>query len=151
MKRFRLTANLLVLACQLAQPAFSQDTDAKTCPPENPPQILVAAEIAPDGDLLLVKYETTFIGFQGEYYNNRVQTIVELTDVKISTVKGDELTVEAARKRIAGNDTPILVSSWKRPLPAFYQQMFAPETLHFVFPKEAPVWKVIEAPGGPVE
>ncbi len=119
-------------------------------PAENPPRILVASAIDRDGNLLLVNYRTIYIGFKGESYNNRSLSKVALKDVRILTVKGEELTIEAARKRIADRDTPILVSPYKSALASFYQGMFTPETLHFVFPAKAPVWKTIQDPGGPV-
>jgi hypothetical protein len=150
MKQFIAAASLIVSQFILPLTAFGQEGKVKTSPPENPPQIVVAASIDQDGNLVLVKYKTYFIGLKGESYNNRSLTSVTLKDVQLLTVTGEKLSIESARKRISGRDTPILVSSWKRPLPTLYTRMFAPETLHFVFPKEAPVWSQILEPGRPV-
>ncbi len=118
-------------------------------PPENPPRILVASSIDADGNLVLVNYRTIFIGFKGDSYNSRSLAKVSLTDVRILTAKGDEVSIDSARKRISESDTPILVSSWKRPLPKFYETIFTPQTLHFVFPNKAPAWREIQDPGRP--
>jgi hypothetical protein len=124
---------------------------AQRAPAYDPPEIVVAAAIDDEDNLVLVNYRTIFIGFQGESYNDRSLTKAPLKDVAIFTVKGEKLTVEAARRRIAGRDTPVLCSAWSTPLPGFYAAMFSPETLHFVFPKEPPIWKKIQEPGRPIQ
>jgi hypothetical protein len=150
-RQFSFPVSLIVSGFFLPPLAFGQESRAaKTSPPENPPQILVVSSIDPDGNLTLVSYKTIYIGFTGESYNNRSLTKVTLRDVRILTVKGEELSIESARDRISGRDTPILVSSWKTPLSEFYKGMFTPETLHFVFPANAPVWKQVQEPGRPV-
>ena len=147
-----LTARLLlfVLTCPLLaqEQTVEQDEIARAF---NPPQILVAAAIDDDDNLVLVSYRTIHIGFEGDSYNNRSVTKVSLSDVKIANVKGEKLTIESARKQIGDNDMPILCSSWNTQLPDFYAAMFAPKTLHFIFPKRSPVWKEIEDPGRPVK
>jgi len=124
---------------------------AVTAPAYNPPQIVVAASIDGNENLLLVSYRTIYIGFQGESYNSRTVTKTALKDVSILNVKGERVSINAARERIGGRDTPVLCSSWKTPLPEFYASMFAPPTLHFIFPKQSPVWKEIQEPGRPIE
>ncbi len=122
---------------------------AETAPAHDPPQIVVASAI--DGEnLVLVNFRTTYIGFTGESYNIRSVAKTSLKDVVIFTVKGQRVSVEEARDKIAGKDTAILCSSWNTPLPEFYVSMFSPETLHFIFPKESPVWKKIQEPGRPI-
>lgn len=143
-------AALILLGLVSALAAARESPVAKTSPPVNPPQILVASSIDADGNLLLVNYRTIYIGFQGDSYNNRGVTKVPLKDVQIETVEGKRLSVESARGRIAGRDTPILVSAYKAPLPKFFKGMFASDTLHFVFPAKAPAWKPIQDPDRPV-
>ena len=128
-----------------------QDDSETSAPAYNPPRILVAASIDDDNNLVLVNFKTIHIGFEGDSYNHRSETKVALQDVKIFTVKGDKMSIEAARKQINDKDTPILCSSWHAPMPKFYASMFAPETLHFLFPKQSPVWKEIEEPGRPIK
>ena len=128
-----------------------EDSSVRQCPPENPPRILVASSIDSDGQLVLVSYHSIFIGFTGESYNERLTTSVSLEDVKILTTDGREVTLQAARERVAERDTPILVTSSGTQLPKFYARMFAPETLLFVFPAQAPQWREIESPGAPVQ
>ena len=140
----------LVVACCSLFAVDEESSVAVTSPPQNPPQILVAAAIAADDHLILVRYQTIYIGFEGESYNSRSLTRVSLKDVRIRNVAGEELSLKSVRERMAGGDTPILVSSWKEPLPDFYQSMFTPKTLHFVFPKQAPDWHPIQDPGRPV-
>ena len=120
-------------------------------PAYNPPQIVIAASIDGEDNLLLVSYRTIYIGFQGESYNSRTVTKTALKDVEIFNVKGERVSIEAARERVGGRDTPVLCSSWNTPLPEFYASIFAPQTLHFIFPKQSPVWKKIQEPGRPVE
>jgi len=120
-------------------------------PPYDPPQIVVAASIDDGDNLVLVSYQTYYIGFLGESYNNRSLTKTVLKDVNIFNVQGERLSIEAARELIGGRDTPVLCSAWDTALPEFYASMFSPQTLHFVFPKKSPDWKKIEAPGRPIE
>ena len=121
----------------------------ETAPAHDPPQIVVASAI--DGEnLVLVNFRTIYIGFTGESYNSRSVAKTSLKNVGIFTVKGQRVSVETARDKIAGKDTAILCSSWNTPLPQFYVSMFSPETLHFVFPEESPVWKKIQEPGRPI-
>lgn len=141
-----------IACCWTSLPATAQeDSSVRQCPPENPPQILVASSIDSDGQLVLVSYHSIFIGFTGESYNERLTMRVSLEDVQILTVDGKTVALEEARKRISERDTPILVTSYKTQLPEFYVPMFAPETLLFVFASQAPQWKDIESPGAPVE
>lgn len=127
-----------------------QDSRTGQCPPENPPQILVASAIDSDDQLILVSYHSIFIGFGGESYNERLTTKVSLKDCQICTADGEKVTLESARKRISGKDTPIVVTPYKTDLPKFYAALFAPETLVFVFPSKTPQWKQIESPGAVV-
>jgi hypothetical protein len=120
---------------------------ATMAPAENPPEILVAKSITEAGNLVLVQYQTIFIGMKGASYNHRALREVPLDDVKIYTVRGEKVSIEMARDRLGGTDTPILCSSWRRDLPEFYAGLFTPESLHFVFPKKSPQWKMIEDPG----
>jgi len=141
-----------ILCCGLPLQATAQEERVVSeSPPENPPQILIASSIDADGHLVLVRYKTIFIGFSGESYNERSTTKALLKDVQIRTADGNEITLEAARERISEGDTPILVTSYKAKLPKFYAEIFAPSTLHFVFPKQAPEWKQIQEPGRPVQ
>lgn len=123
---------------------------AKDAPAHNPPQIVVAASIDEEDNLVLVNFKTIYIGFTGESYNERSLSKTTLKDVSIFAVNGKKLSVDEARKQLAGKHTPILCSSWKTPLPPFYASLFTPETLHFVFPKKSPAWKEIQEPGRPV-
>lgn len=120
-------------------------------PPYNPPQILVATAIDSEDNLLLVSYRTIYIGFTGESYNSRTVTKAALKDVAIVNVKGETISLDAARRRIGDRDTPVLCSSWGTPLPDFYASIFAVETLHFIFPEKSPVWKEIQEPGRPLK
>lgn len=128
-----------------------QDESETSAPAYNPPRILVATSIDDDDNLVLVNFKTIHIGFEGDSYNHRSETKVAMQDVKIFNVKGDKMSIDAARKQINDKDTPILCSSWHAPLPKFYATMFAPETLHFLFPKQSPAWKEIEEPGRPIK
>jgi hypothetical protein len=121
--------------------------------PGNPPGILIASEIDNDGNLVLVSYHTDFAlppnpNLPGTAVNTRILEKVPLKGVKIYDVAGKEVTVEAARK-LLGKDTPVLASSWGRPLPPFYRKVFRDEMLLFAFPKEAPSWKEIQEPDHP--
>lgn len=142
-------------------PSFAQEPaihgtpepDAKakpTAPAFDPPQILVAAAIDHEDNLVLVNFRTTYIGFTGESYNSRSVSKTALKEVQIANVKGEKVSIAAAREQLAGRDTPILCSSWNSSLPDFYASMFSPTTLHFVFPRESPVWKEIQEPGRPI-
>lgn len=139
------------LACSLPWSKLKAQDDSKLhrCPTENPPQILVASAIDSENHLVLVSYHSIFIGFNGESYNERLTTRTSLENVQILTTDGKELTLEQARRRISSRDTPIVVTSYKTELPKFYANLFAPETLHFAFPGQAPHWKEIESPGAP--
>jgi hypothetical protein len=150
---WQVTPILLSIICSaLPLCAWAQQEDVSgESPPENPPQILIACSIDAEGNLVLVHYKTIFIGFTGESYNERYTTKVLLKDVQILTVDGTEMTIEAARKRIAERDTPILATSYKTAFPKFYAEMFAPATLHFIWPEQAPQWKQIQEPGRPVQ
>ena len=121
-----------------------------SAPAENPPQVNAAAAIDENGSLVLVKIETIFVGFDGYSDNRRSLVKVPLTGVQISTVAGKPLSVDEARARLDGKDTPIICSSWNRSLPAFYASIFTPDTLHFTFPKTAPAWNSIQEPGRPL-
>ncbi len=147
----RSFVGLVLLGLMDAAAAPGQDPPpSQDAPPENPPGILVAATIDDADNLVLVEYRTIYIGFTGESYNHRSLTRVPLNDVQIMTVGGDAHTIDSARKQLGGQDAPVLVSSWKSPLPKFYAAMFTPQTLHFVFPKKAPAWRPIQGPGTPV-
>ncbi len=121
----------------------------ETAPPQDPPHIVVASAID-DESLTLVSFKPVYVGFTGESYNSRSVSKTPLKGVRIFTVKGQPVSVNAARKILAGKDTPVLCSSWATPLPRFYASMFSPDTLHFVFAEEAPAWKKIQEPGRPV-
>ena len=142
------------IPAQHTQPSVSvyqQDDSEISAPAFNPPRILVATSIDDDGNLLLVNFKTIHIGFEGDSYNHRSETKIALQDVKIFNVKGEKMSIDAARKQINDKDTPILCSSWHATMPKFYAKMFAPETLHFLFPKQSPAWKEIEEPGRPIK
>lgn len=127
------------------------DSKAKPIAPAfDPPQILVAAAIDDDDNLILVNFRTIYIGFTGESYNSRSVSKTSLKEVQIVNVKGEKVSIAAAREQLAGRDTPILCSSWNSSLPDFYASMFSPTTLHFVFPTESPVWEKIQEPGRPI-
>ena len=142
---------ILAFAILIPYVATGKDTEAgagaTVAPAENPPQIMIAASITDNGKLVLVQYQTIYIGMQGACYNHRSLREVYLDDVKIYTVRGEELSIETARERLGNGDTPILCSSWRRGLPDFYAGLFTPEILHFVFPKKPPEWKTIQDPG----
>lgn len=147
----RLYARTLVsiALCWCASHAFAQKEDvAKLAPDVNPPQILAASSIAPDGQLVLVSYHSIHIGFDGYSYNERVTKKVSIKDALIRTVDGRSVSLTGARNQIAAGDTPILVTSYNASLPSFYSAMFQPDTLLFAFPSKAPTWKQIESPGG---
>ena len=55
--------------------------------------------------------------------------------------------IDEARTRMEGGDTPIVALPYDQPMPEFYAKLFAPETLQFVFPGKSPQWKEIESPG----
>ncbi len=137
----------VVAVLSLLGSAAAQDRPAT---PGNPPRILIASSIDADGNLELVSYRTIYIGFDGSSYNNRSLRKVSLKDVKISTVSGKEMSVEAARELLAETETPILASSWKTPIPKFYRRLFSDDALLFVFPREAPLWKEIQDPSRPL-
>jgi hypothetical protein len=145
--RSAISVGLLVL---LFRPLYGQDKD-----PGNPPAVLLAAEIDPDGALVLVEYHTIFIqptekGGGGPIYNERGLRKVALKGVKIYDGGGKELTVEVARKLLGGKETPILASSSGQQLTPLYRKLFRDDVLLFAFPREAPTWKTIEGPGLPV-
>lgn len=140
-----------LVCCPLLLHATTQENSTSPqCPPEDPPQILVASSIDSDDQLVLVSYHSIFIGFEGDCYNERLTKKVSLEEVQISTADGNEVTLEEARKVIADRDTPILATSYKMKLPEFFAQAFASETLVFVFSSQAPEWREIEAPGARV-
>jgi hypothetical protein len=118
--------------------------------PENPPVILVASSINEVGELSLVSYQTIYIGMQGDSYNHRSLQKVSLKGVKIFNASGTELKIDSVRKLLADKETPILATSYGSPLPVFYKNLFAGESLVFIFPKAAPNWKKIQDPGRPV-
>jgi hypothetical protein len=147
--RFAMSVGLLGL---LLGHAFGQD---KAASPGNPPHILIASEIDKEGNLVLVRYQTVFAlpanpKVSGAAFNTRILEKVPLKNVKIYGLNGKEVTVDTARKML-GKDTPVLVSSWGRPLPPFYRKVFKNELLLFAFPKEAPSWKEIQEPEQPVK
>lgn len=119
--------------------------------PGNPPRILLATSIDADGNLLLVSYRTIYIGFSGESYNDRTVDKVSLAEVQIVDTGGKEVTLQAARERIKGKETPILVTSWHEPLSPAYKPLFTGELLLFKFPKQAPDWKEIQDPSRPLQ
>ena len=148
----RVLISVTVLVCSLG-PSPGQGNEAS---PGNPPAVLIASEIDADEHLVLVEYRTIYIqpagplGGGGPRENERSLSRVPLKGVKIYSVNGKEVTVEAARKRLGGKDTPILASSWGEQLPPFYRSVFRADTLLFVFPKDAPTWKTIQSPSTPV-
>jgi hypothetical protein len=134
-------------------PLHGQGKDAA---PGNPPVVLLAAGIDPDGDLVLVQYKTIFIqptekGGGGPLYNERSLRKVALKGVKIYGGIGKEVPVEAARTLLRDKETAVLASSWGQSLPPVYQKVFRDDALLFAFPREAPMWKTIEAPDVPVK
>lgn len=147
----RMIAPLGLLMLSLGT-LFGQDKDAT---PGNPPVVLLASEIDANGALILVEYRTIFFqptqkGGGGPVYNDRSLSKTALKDVKIYGKDGKEITVDAARKRLAGKETPILASSWGQKLPPFYRKVFQDDMLLFAFPQEAPAWRTIAAPELPV-
>lgn len=122
--------------------------------PGNPPAVLLATDIDKDGKLVLVSYRTVIIGimsigpqsFAEMSENRRSLTPVSLKEVKIFGGDGKEVSVEAARKRLGGKETAVLVSSWGEGLPAAYKPLFKDDVLVFVFPEKAPVWEAIRVP-----
>ena len=130
-----------------ANAAIAQDRSGT---PGNPPRILIAASIDTDGKLQLVTYKTIYIGFDGYSYNDRSVHTVPLSEVRIRTVAGMDVSLKEARKLLEGKETPILASSWNEPLSKSYQGLFSGESLLFVFPKDAPLWKEIQEPSRPV-
>jgi hypothetical protein len=116
--------------------------------PGDPPIILIASQIDANGDLLLVKCKTIIIqsaapGGPGAPFNFRAKTKVPLKGVKIYNKEGNELTVEMARKLLEGKETAIFASSWgHHQLAPVYRALFKDDVLLFVFPREAPTWKV---------
>jgi hypothetical protein len=116
--------------------------------PGDPPIILIASQIDADGDLLLVQCKMIVIqpaapGAPGGPRLFRAETKVSLKGVKIYNKEGNELTVETARKLLRGKDTAILASSWgNHQLAPVYRALFKDVVLLFVFPREAPRWKV---------
>jgi hypothetical protein len=145
-----LARSVRVILVLLAAIATAQAED-KLPTPGNPPRVLVARSIDAKGRLQLVTYRTIYIGFDGSSYNDRTVHSVPLDGVKIVTVGGDEIAIDAARKLLADKETPILGTSWGSPLPGFYRGVFAKGTLLFVFPKDAPAWPEIQDPTRPVE
>ncbi|MCO8121123.1 hypothetical protein NHH03_05185 [Stieleria sp. TO1_6] len=141
----------LIGCLMLTQQISADESQSKIAPTENPPQILVASSIDADEQLVLVSYHSIFIGFDGSSYNERLTQKVSLKAVKITSADGVQQSVDQARKTISENDTPILVTSYKKPLPKFYKTLFSPDTLHFAFPSKAPQWKPIQSPGAPVQ
>lgn len=128
----------------------AKDEDSQQSPPVDPPQILVAAGIDDDDQLVLVSYHSIFIGFEGDSYNERLLKEVSLEEVTILQNDGTELSIAQAREKLANGDTPIVVTSYKQPVPEFYAKLFKAETLQFVFPSRAPEWRKIESPGARV-
>ena len=156
MIRITATSLCILVALLLAQrslcraePPIDPDLAAKA-PAFDPPQILIAASINDEGDLMLVEVRTIYIGFNGESYNHRSLSKIKLKNVGIFTVQGKRVSVDEARQQLAGKDTPIICSSGNTPLAAFYASMFVPKTLHFVFPNEAPTWRKIQEQGRPL-
>lgn len=146
-KNFNQLLVIFACCCLSSQGRAQEPATWGQCPPENPPLILVASSIDSDDHLVLVSYHSIFIGFSGESYNERLEKKVSLKDVQFLTVDGKETSLEAARKKLSERDTPILATSSKARVSKFYATMFAPETLLFVFPAQAPQWRDIESPG----
>ncbi|MCA9220806.1 MAG: hypothetical protein KDA71_10790 [Planctomycetales bacterium] len=144
-----IVANLSVTQEKTSADERQPDAEASKAPPFDPPHILVARGIDEENRLILVGYQTIFIGNQGESYNSPTITKAPLGDVKIMTVAGKAVPIDEARRRLSQRDTPILCSSWEMQLPAFYAKLFAADTLHFIFPRQAPAWKPIAEPGRP--
>lgn len=119
--------------------------------PGNPPRVLLAGGIDADGSLELVSYRTIYIGFTGESYNSRSVRKVALLEVKIVRAGGEAIELGAARKLLAGKETPVLASSWGSPLPASYRSLFSGDAMLFIFPREAPAWQEIQDPSRPLE
>jgi hypothetical protein len=148
--RCAVSVGLLVLSLG---PLFAQGKDGA---PGNPPVVLIASEIDPNGALELVQYKTIFLhpaspnSGGGPIYNERSLRKVSLEGVKICGGDGKEVTVETARKLLGGKETPILASSQGQQLPPFYRKVFKDEVLLFAFPQESPTWKTIEEPDVPV-
>lgn len=149
----RTALTLTALACSVG---VSPGVDKPEAAPGNPPALLLATGIDRDGRLVLVSYRTIFIhpadpGVPAiPRENERSESAVSLKGVKISGIDGKEVTVEAARKRLAGKETPVLVRSWGEKLPDGFKPLFKDDVLVFVFPDQAPGWKDIESPGTPV-
>jgi hypothetical protein len=148
--RSAVSVGLLVLSLG---PLLAQNKDGA---PGNPPVVLVASEIDSNGALVLVQYKTIFLhpadpnSGGGPIYNERSLRKVSLEGVKICGGDGKAMTVEAARKLLAGKETPILASSQGQQLPPFYRKVFKDDALLFAFPRESPTWKPTEEPDLPV-
>ena len=115
----------------------------------NPPQLLLAAGIDESNRLTLVSYRTIYIGFNGDSYNSRSSQRVSLKGVTITQADGKKVSIDEARRRLAGKDVPILATSWKAQMGPF-QTLLAKDSLVFAFPKEAPKWKEIQDPSQPI-
>lgn len=151
-----IAQNLLLLAI-LAFGAEADDSK-KGATPGNPPDILIASQIDKDENLLLVEYRTIFIQPAGPgqpggpMYNDRSTYRVPLKGVVIYGGDGNKISVAVARKQLGDKDkdTAIVVTSWGETLSPVYRKLFKDDVMVFAFPKEAPVWKPIQAPDLPV-
>jgi len=151
MKFMGIALLLLLILAPMTQSSPQRSVGSEpVAPAYDPPQIVVAAGIDRDNNLLLINFRTIYIGFTGESYNSRSVSKKPLKEVQIFTVDGEKVSLENAREQLDGIDTPILCSSYDTKLPDFYVPLFSPKTLHFVFPEVSPEWTKIQEPGRPL-
>ncbi len=137
---------LMVVVC-IANQLFGQED---VLGPGNPPTLLVVSKIDDLDRLEIVSYRTTYVGFSGESYNSRSVMTIDLTDVEITNIAGQQFSREKARELIK-KEMPILAMSWREPIAKNFASLFNGDTLVFTFPGEAPKWKLIQEPGRPVK
>ena len=115
----------------------------------NPPQVILVAGIDEKGRLIQVEYRTIYIGFDGSGFNSRSTHAVDLTDVKITSIQGEVLTLPEARKRLGKREQPVVVmSDGAEPLSGF-RQLFRDDVICLIFPRKAPQWRPIQDPQMP--
>lgn len=120
--------------------------------PGNPPKILIASGIDAQDRLELVRYQTIYIGFQGDAYNHRTLDRVDLAKVTITDLSGSDLSIDEARTRLGDREeTPVLVMSHREELGGVYKSLFKKEMIIFRFKGKSPEWKAIEDPDMPVK
>ncbi len=149
----RIILAIMLIGCAFPVSAgepVAEDAVAQASP-GNPPRILLAEGINDADELQLVNYRTIYIGFQGDCYNHRTLKSTSLKDVQIFLLgdqpdADEELTLAAAREKLAGQETSILATSWRHSVPEMYRPLLKPGAMLFVFPKDAPEWEEIQDP-----